>query len=89
MEQLNRAEYTVAVKAIKEAIQISRYRAAKLVNKELLALYFAVGRYISINSRQASYGSNALRVISDQLQQEMPGLKGFFGVQFEENAQIL
>jgi hypothetical protein len=25
----------------------------------------------------ASYGSSALRVISDQLQQEMPGLKGF------------
>jgi len=36
MEQLNRAEYVDAVKAIKEAIQISRYRAAKLVNKEVL-----------------------------------------------------
>ena len=35
MEQLNRAEYVDAVKAIKEAIQISRYRAAKLVNKEV------------------------------------------------------
>ena len=77
MEQLNRADYIEAVKAIKEAIQISRYRAAKLVNKEVLALYYAVGRYISLNSRHASYGSSALRVISDQLQQEMPGLKGF------------
>jgi len=77
MEQLNRAEYIEAVKAIKEAIQISRYRAAKLVNKEVLALYYAVGKYISLNSRHASYGSSALRVISDQLQQEMPGLKGF------------
>lgn len=77
MEQLNRAEYVDAVKAIKEAIQISRYRAAKLVNKELLALYYAVGKYISLNSRNASYGSSALRVISDQLQQEIPGLKGF------------
>ena len=46
MEQLNRADYIEAVKAIKEAIQISRYRAAKLVNKEVLALYYAVGRYI-------------------------------------------
>lgn len=57
MEQLNRADYIEAVKAIKEAIQISRYRAAKLVNKEVLALYYAVGRYISLNSRHASYGS--------------------------------
>lgn len=72
MEQLNRAEYIEAVKAIKDAIQISRYRAAKLVNKELLALYYSVGRYISVHSRHACYGSNAMRVISDQLQQEMP-----------------
>ena len=77
MEQLNRADYIEAVKAIKEAIQISRYRAAKLVNKEVLALYYAVGRYISLNSRHASYGSSTLLVISNQLQQEMPGLKGF------------
>ena len=77
MQQINRANYIEAVKAIKEAIQLSRYRAAKLVNSEVLALYYAVGEYISLNSRQAAYGSNALRVISDQLQQEMPGLKGF------------
>jgi len=77
MQQINRADYIDAVLAIKEAIQISRYRAAKLVNGEVLALYYAVGRYISINSRRASYGSGALRFISDRLQQEMPGLKGF------------
>ena len=77
MQQINRADYIDAVLAIKEAIQISRYRAAKLVNSEVLALYYAVGRYISINSRRASYGSGALRFISDKLQQEMPGLQGF------------
>ena len=77
MQQLNRADYIEAVKAIKEAIQISRYNAAKLVNKEVLSLYYAVGEFISLNSRQAAYGSNALRVISSQLQQELPGLKGF------------
>ncbi len=77
MENLSRANYIEAVKTIKEAIQQSRYRAAKLVNSEVLGLYYAVGRYISISSRQAQYGSSALRFISEQLQQEMPGLKGF------------
>ena len=77
MQQLMRSEYIEAVKTIKEAIQQSRYRAAKLVNSEVLGLYYAVGRYISFCSRSAQYGSNALRVISEQLQQEMPGLKGF------------
>ena len=37
------ATYAEAVKAIKEAILESRYRAARLVNKEVLALYYAIG----------------------------------------------
>lgn len=42
------AAYAEAVKAIKEAILESRYRAARLVNKEVLALYYAIGGYISV-----------------------------------------
>ena len=39
------ATYAEAVKAIKEAILESRYRAARLVNKEVLALYYAIWVY--------------------------------------------
>ena len=60
------ATYAEAVKAIKEAILESRYRAARLVNKEVLALYYA-----------ARWGSNAIGTISELLQQELPGLRGF------------
>lgn len=49
----------------------------KKVNAEVLSLYYAVGRYISTFSRQAEYGTNALKIISNQLQQEKPGLQGF------------
>ncbi len=66
-----------AVKAIKSAILHSRYQAAKLVNKELLSLYYNVGGYISKRSRTAQWGANALTVISQQLQQELLGLRGF------------
>ena len=45
--------YAEAVRAIKEAILESRYRAARLVNKEVLALYYAIGGYISVQSRAA------------------------------------
>ena len=54
------ATYAEAVKAIKEAILESRYRAARLVNKEVLALYYAIGGYISVQSRAARWGSNAI-----------------------------
>lgn len=71
------AAYAEAVKAIKEAILESRYRAARLVNKEVLALYYAIGGYISIQSRTARWGTNAIGTISELLQQELPGLRGF------------
>ena len=43
--------YREAVKAIKEAILRSQYRAAASVNKEQLSLYYGIGRYVSENSR--------------------------------------
>lgn len=70
-------DYTEAVAYIKKAILISRYQGAKAVNKELLSLYYYIGRYISINSRTKQWGKNILDVISKQLQSELPGLRGF------------
>ena len=71
------SEYIHAVKAIKQAILESRYRAARYVNKEVLALNYGIGRFISINSRSAKWGSNAIAVISSLLRQELPGVKGY------------
>ncbi len=71
------AAYAEAVRAIKEAILESRYRAARLINKEVLALYYAIGGYISVQSRAAKWGTNAIGTISELLQQELPGLRGF------------
>ncbi len=66
-----------AVKAIKTAILQSQLKAAKAVNKEQLALYFGIGRYVSINSRTQQWGAGAIEQISEQLQKELPGLRGF------------
>lgn len=71
------ADYIQAVKAIKQAILESRYRAARHVNKEVLTLNYSIGRFISINSRYAQWGSNAIPVISRLLQKELPGIKGY------------
>ena len=65
------------VNQIKDAIIRSRYQAAKLVNKELLGLYYAVGRYVSLNSRENVWGQSAIKQLSESLQRELPGLRGF------------
>ena len=70
-------DYLSAVKDIKKAILKSRYQAAKHANKELLTLYYSVGGYISMHSREACWGSNAINTIAKVLQQELPGLRGF------------
>ena len=70
-------ELVDAVKAIKQAILQSQYRAAKSVNCEQLSLYFGVGRFISENSRKGFWGTGAIERISEQLQKELPGLRGF------------
>lgn len=69
--------YIDAVKDLKDAILKSRYTAAKLVNKEMLLLYYFAGKYVSVNSRNKNWGLGAINSISAMLQQELNGLRGF------------
>lgn len=70
------SNYTEAVRAIKDAILQSRYRAARSINHEALSLDYYIGKYISEHSR-GQWGTGALAIIAKQLQQELPGLRGF------------
>ena len=69
--------YDDAVKVIKTAILESQYEAAKSVNERQLMLYYGIGKYISQNSREGFWGKGAIEAISEQLDKELPGLKGF------------
>ena len=40
-------------------------------------LYYGIGKYISLNSRNGFWGKGAIDAISEQLDKELPGLKGF------------
>ncbi len=73
-----------AVEAIKTAIMQGQYEALKDVNRVQLAVYYAIGKYLSKNTRKLVYGSGALKAISDQLRREMPGLRGFSATQLNE-----
>ena len=75
--QHNAIDYNIAVQTIKDAILRSQYQAAKLINREMLSLYYGIGRYISANSREGFWGTGAIRTISERLRKELPGLKGF------------
>jgi predicted nuclease of restriction endonuclease-like (RecB) superfamily len=69
--------FSAAVMDIKLAILQARARAARASNVEALKLYFYVGGYVSKKTRSAKWGTGALDALSERLQVELPGLRGF------------
>ena len=69
--------YQEDVKRIKNAILQSRYRTAVNANAEMLSLYYSIGGFVSANTRTGKWGTGVIETISDQLQGELPGLRGF------------
>ena len=73
-----------AVEAIKTAILQGQYTALKDVNRVQLAVYFAIGKYLSENTHHFAYGAGALKAISEQLHRDLPGLRGYSETQLKE-----
>ena len=71
------SQYNQAVQLIKSAILQNLLEAAKAVNRQMLALYYGVGKYVSDNTRKGVWGTGAIETISEQLRRELPGLRGF------------
>lgn len=69
--------YLQFVQTVKKQILQSRYQAAKLVNRELLLLYYSIGRSLHEKLTAASWGDKVLQQIAADLQKELPGLRGF------------
>ena len=70
-------ELTNTVQAIKGAILQSQQRALAAINQEQLALYYGIGRFVSMNTRNKNWGKGFIEAVSEQLRKELPGLRGF------------
>lgn len=70
-------ELSSAVQTIKSAILQSQQRALATINQEQLALYYSIGRFVSINTRNKNWGKGFIEAVSEQLRKELPGLRGF------------
>jgi len=71
------AQYSSFIADIKKAILQSKYTAARLVNQEMLVLYFTIGKMLSEKIAAAKWGAKIIEKISLDIQQEFPGIKGF------------
>ncbi|MDA3837921.1 MAG: DUF1016 N-terminal domain-containing protein [Candidatus Delongbacteria bacterium] len=65
------------ISSIKENIRRSRYNASKAVNKELILLYYSIGNLLSDKISINDWGSKVLEHISNEIQNEFKGIRGF------------
>jgi predicted nuclease of restriction endonuclease-like (RecB) superfamily len=75
--KLLRNEYATLLADVKERIRAAQYAALKVVNKELVTLYWDVGRMIVERQKGSTWGKSVVETLSKDLQQEFPGLQGF------------
>lgn len=71
------ADYAPLLAEIKARVQSARIKAALAANRELLALYWDIGRLIGEAQRTKGYGKQVVERLAADLQQEFPGLSGF------------
>ena len=60
-----------------EIIESSRKNALRKVNEELIRMYWLVGEYLSVESKNVSFGDKYIDAIAKEIQDVFPGIKGF------------
>ena len=71
------AEYKTFFKEIKERIHKAQYDALKSVNKELINLYWDIGKSITAKQKKLGWGKSIVETLARDLQKEFSGIHGF------------
>jgi len=74
---IENSDFTNFVKDIKQKILSSQYEALKSVNKELINLYWDIGKNIVLKQEAFGWGKSVVKNLSDELRKEFVGMKGF------------
>lgn len=69
--------YLQFIAELKEQIYNSQVKAGLAVNRELVILYWRIGRKIWQNQKQSGWGSKVIKQIAIDLKKAFPGMKGF------------
>jgi len=70
-------DYANVLLSIKKQIQESQVKAALAANKELIKLYWSIGKTIAAKQKESGWGSGVIERLANDLQNEFPGIEGF------------
>ena len=70
-------ELDITFAEIAQIIEEARTNAYRKVNEELILMYQKVGQFLSEKAKEATYGDRYIDSLSEYIQQQFPGIKGF------------
>jgi predicted nuclease of restriction endonuclease-like (RecB) superfamily len=74
---LQTPEYQNFVATIKERIKEAQYAALRQVNRQLIELYWDIGKLIVERQQQMGWGKAVVETLARDLQAEFAGMQGF------------
>jgi predicted nuclease of restriction endonuclease-like (RecB) superfamily len=75
-DALTSPEYLAVLEALKERLRTAQLRAAVAVNRELVLLYWSIGREILTRQAELGWGAKVIDQISKDLRRAFPEMKG-------------
>lgn len=73
----NNGEYLNFRDDIMRRIRSAQYEAMRAVNKEMISLYWDIGRQITERQKEQGWGKSVVENLSKDIQKEFPGIQGF------------
>lgn len=74
---LSRSDYRAFLAELKERILHARVSAARAVNRDLILLYWDIGRGIVVKQQALGWGESVIDRLASDLQADFPGAGGF------------
>jgi hypothetical protein len=71
------AQYEGLLQELKERIRSAQLRAVLSVNRELVLLYWSIGRDILIRQKNEGWGAKVIDRLSHDLSKAFPEMRGF------------
>ena len=76
-EIISDKDYADFLQSLKERVQQAQVRAMLSVNRELVLLYWQIGREILARQQQQGWGAKVVERLSKDLRAAFPEIKGF------------
>ena len=76
-ELVSCGEYSLFRDDILKRIRSAQYEALRAVNKELISLYWEIGRQIIERQKSLGWGKSVVENLSKDIQEAFPGIQGF------------